>query len=248
MQRPDLPFESPYLRNFGHTKHEVVEHAAGLIHSMCAATGRTDLGNTDVLDVGCGVRFTQAILAYELPLKSYYGIDVYGAMIDFLNQQVDDRRFSFRHHDVTNALYNPDATHTLATSPLPAPEAAFDLICGFSLFTHLAPTDFRLMLTRMRTVARPDAWLYFTAFIDELTPGGLGFVDEAFRALGASVADQLPEADRADYREGNPDVPLEVSLYSRRHAFELIDGSGWRVEAVNDPAGTAQHQFVCRAV
>jgi SAM-dependent methyltransferase len=243
-----LPFNSPFGRNAGQlSEQELVVNARELIAAMCEATERVDLGGTDLLDVGCGVRFTQAILANDLPVGSYTGVDVFGRLVEFLNQTVTDARFTYHHHDVLNALYNPEASETLATSPLPCPDASYDLICGFSLFTHLAPADFRLMLERTRVLARPGAWLYFTAFVDEVTASGEGFVDRYFSAMGLGAEDQLPEAERPRYREGNPEVPLDVSLYSRSHAMELIEGSGWQVVAVHDPARTAQHQFVCRA-
>ncbi|NNE74483.1 MAG: class I SAM-dependent methyltransferase [Acidimicrobiales bacterium] len=239
-------FHSPYLRNFGQTKRESLDHSIDLITKMCADTGRPDLGDTDLLDLGCGVRFSQAILTFDLPLKSYTGVDVYGEMIAFLQDTVDDPRFAYVHDDVHNSLYNPDTAVAIADSPLPL-AGKYDLICGFSLFTHLAPDDFAAMLERAHAVAADDAWLYFTAYLDELTPGGHGYIDTLLLSLGLDPSAMAPVEERPDYREGNPEVPLQLSLYSRKHALELVEQSPWTLEAVLDPVPYAQHQFICRA-
>jgi len=244
---PPLAFETPYLRNFGQNKTNTILNAVTLIKRMCAATGRPDLGQTDLLDIGCGVRFSQAILTHDLPLKSYRGVDVFGEMVTHLKEAVNDPRFQYHHHDVHNALYNEGTKASIADVTFPVPDESADLICGFSLFTHLAPTDYRLMLEQSRRAARDGAQFYFTTFIDEMTPGGLGFIDNIMKGFGLTEH-PTPVEERPDYIEGNPDVPLQVSLYSRAHVMELIDGSGWEVEEIHDPFEWAQHQVVCRAV
>ena len=39
--------------------------------------GLRDLSESDVLDVGCRVRFTQAIINRDIPILSYTGVDVH---------------------------------------------------------------------------------------------------------------------------------------------------------------------------
>jgi hypothetical protein len=51
---------------------------AWLIQYMCDRIGITDLGHCDVLDLGCGCRFADAIVNRQLPMKSYVGVDVDG--------------------------------------------------------------------------------------------------------------------------------------------------------------------------
>jgi hypothetical protein len=41
-----------------------------LIQYMCDRIGITDLGRCDVLDLGCGCRFADAIVNRQLPMKS----------------------------------------------------------------------------------------------------------------------------------------------------------------------------------
>ena len=61
-----------------------------LIDHLCRHFGLDGQGETEILDVGFGVKLTQAFLAFDLPVGAYVGIDVYGAMIDFLRTNVDD--------------------------------------------------------------------------------------------------------------------------------------------------------------
>jgi hypothetical protein len=52
-----------------------------LINLATRSVGLQDLSDTDVLDVGCGVRFTQAIVNRRIPIKSYTGIEVYRPLV-----------------------------------------------------------------------------------------------------------------------------------------------------------------------
>ena len=74
---------------------------------MCDAIGLTDLSRTELLDVGCGTKFSEAFLNHDVPIKRYVGIDIYGEMIEFLQHEVDDPRFEYVHLDVRNELYHP---------------------------------------------------------------------------------------------------------------------------------------------
>lgn len=55
------------------------------------------------------------------------------------------------------------------------------------------------------------------------------------------------EGEPPDYVELFPETPLLAPLYSRRHATELFDGSGWQIASLNPPRPDfIQHHFVCR--
>ena len=47
----------------------------------------------------------------------------------------------------------------------------FDLLMGFSLFTHLDPDDAKHMLMLARHAVRPNGWLFFSAFCDQAISG-----------------------------------------------------------------------------
>ena len=232
----------------------VVDDAVELIAHMCGHIGVRDLGGVDVLDFGCGVRFTQAFLNRGVPIKHYVGVDVARPVIDFLRTNVSDPRFDFFHLDAHNDLYNPTG-QPLSELTIPEIEGRrFDLICLFSVFTHLAPPDYSAMLRLLRRFIEPDGRLFFTLFINERTEGGLGYVDRMSAGMAAlqepgtndrpgSVARERAEVP--DFRDADPRQPLMVALYSRRHALELIDGTGWKVLEVSPPDVHLQHHIVC---
>ena len=131
--------------------------AVWLLQDMCDVLGVPDLGETDVLDVGCGVKFSQALLNCGLPVRSYTGVDVYAELIAFLQQNVEDDRFEYHHIAVHNELYNPAAPPMTVDTDFGVGTRTFDLICLFSVFTHLAPHDYVTMLQLLSRYPRDRA-------------------------------------------------------------------------------------------
>jgi SAM-dependent methyltransferase len=130
----------------------------------------------------------------------------------------------------------------------------FDLICLFSVFTHLDPVDYVAMLRLLRRYVRPDGRLFYTLFINEQTEGGHGYVDHWSRKIAPSDDPRFLEAvasrlagvgEPPDYQDAIPNEPLHVALYSRRHAIELIDRTGWELLSVSQPDIHLQHHIVC---
>ena len=183
--------------------------------------GMASLADLDILDVGCGVRFTQAIINRSIPIKSYTGLEVHKPLVDFLNENVApfDDRFRFLHWNVRNSMYNQEGTELSGRQDLPTAES-FDLIWLFSVFTHLDPTDAQVMLQILRRHIRPKGKLFFSAFIDDnLT----GFEDRV------------------------KDAPLFKAYYGRAYIQSLIEQTGWVVEGFfdKDESRFIQHHFVC---
>jgi hypothetical protein len=48
------------------------------------------------------------------------------------------------------------------------------------------------------------------------------------------------------FRDAYPGRPLQWAVYSREHAIELIEDTGWRIENLYMPEEHIQHHFVCR--
>ncbi|HEY5171402.1 MAG TPA: class I SAM-dependent methyltransferase, partial [Acidimicrobiia bacterium] len=197
---------------------------------------------------------TQAFLNRGVPIKHYVGVDVSQSVIDFLRSNVSDPRFEFFHLDARNELYNP-AGQPLSELTVPEIEGRrFDLICLFSVFTHLAPPDYAAMLKLLRRFVKPDGRLFYSLFVNERTEGGFGYVDRLSAAIATSQNRQVKERIAAalghaeatpDFRDADPNQPLLVALYSRRHALELIDGTGWEAVEVCPPDLHIQHHIVC---
>jgi SAM-dependent methyltransferase len=249
----ELVVPSELCRNKIRDQVAVVDGAVWLMNHMCEHIGVTDLGDLDVLDFGCGVRFTQAIVNRGVPIKRYVGVDVSRAVIDFLRANVTDPRCEYFHLDAYNELYNPTGT---ALSELTVPEIEgrrFDLICLFSVFTHLAPADYVAMLRLLRGFIKPDGRLFYTLFINERTDGGHGYTDRlagliATRSETPRLTEAMAVSKRGvppDFKDADPSMPLKVALYSRSHALELIEGTGWTVLEVAPPDLHLQHHIVC---
>jgi SAM-dependent methyltransferase len=242
MSAAELRVPIEFRRNYATQDEEAtIDGAEWLITHMCAHLGVPDLGDTEVLDFGCGVRFTQAFLNRGVPVKRYVGVDAYGEMIEFLRANVSDPRFEFVHVNAHNALYNPTGEIMSGQTSLPIDGQQFDLICLFSVFTHLAPHDYVSMLELLRRFVKPTGRLFYTLFIDERTDGVHGLIDKFPRALGASNDDPEP----VPFRDLRPNKPLLYALYSREHALELIEGTGWELLDVFPPDVHVQHHIMC---
>jgi SAM-dependent methyltransferase len=240
----------PYALRRGAEKSEEssIDEGVWLIEHMCSHLGVADLGQCDVLDFGCGVKFTQAFINRRLPIRRYVGVDVDREVIEFLETSVDDERFEFHRLDAHNALYNPDGEVLSEHMRMPI-DGQFDVICLFSVFTHLAPHDYVAMLRLLRRFVKPAGQLFFTLFVNERTESGLGLID-SFSAMlerpESGVDFSTSPSEPEDFSDLNPQDPLRWAVYSRKHALELVDGTGWNVEGLFPPDAHLQHHMVCR--
>jgi SAM-dependent methyltransferase len=173
-----------------------------LINHMCERIGISSLAELDVLDFGCGSRFTDAIVNRNIQLNSYIGIDVYKEMIDFLTEHVDDPRLCFLHVDVHNLQYNPGGVPLVESTDLPVGERKFDIVCMYSVITHQLPHDTAIIFKLLRRRVKEDGHLFFSAAVEE---GDFG------------------------YREQYPDAPTALSVYSLDLMTKLLDAARWRV-------------------
>lgn len=234
-------------RNHERDRAAGLDDAVWLIDHMCEHVGVADLSDVDLLDWGCGTRFTQAFLSRGVPIGHYVGVDTAQRVIESLAEQVSDPRFEFVYVDVLNERYNPDGQ---PLSELSVPELEgrhFDLIGLFSVFTHLAPHDFEALLRLLRRFTTPESRLFFSLFINERTEGGHGYSDQA--SAGLRKTDAGPPKMRIappDFVDADPSRPLWAALYSRRHARDLIERNGWEIVEIAPPLERIQHHVVCR--
>ena len=258
----DLVFKVPRQFRRGHRANDEevsVGNAVEIIGHMSKQLGLANLGATKLLDVGCGSKFTQAILDRNLPIGEYVGIDVYAEMIEFLQSSVRDSRFSFHHMNIHNEMYNQNGEPLTAKTKLPVGEKKFDLICLFSVFTHLAPHDYVAMLKLLRPYIKPNGRLFYTLFVNEETDGGHGYIDFYARAMRSAdnvliekhkqqCVDALANKGTPDFVDMLPEQPLKVAMYSREQALKLLENTGWELESLNDPVEEIQHHMVCTPI
>ena len=195
------------------------ETGAILLANVAEVLGVPDLSKTDVLDVGCGVRFTQTIVNRGIPIRSYTGIDIETKVIRWLQENVADSRFRYALWDVRNEMYNKRGTPFTRDSKLPV-NGQFDAIILYSVFTHMSPADSDAMLHILRPLVRPTGYLLFSAFIDDAV---LTFEDR------------------------RPDTPLRVATYAEPYMRQLLEKNGWRVvkSIPRQRDKFVAHQFLC---
>lgn len=192
-----------------------------LLNYIGERIGVPTLAGIDVLDLGCGCRFADAIVNRGVPLKSYVGIDVHKEMIDFLAQNVADERLQFFHFNAKNPGYNNDGIPMTVDTALPTGNRQFDLICMYSVITHQLPEDAAIIFTVLRRACRSTGHLFFSAAIED---GDFG------------------------YREAMPETPTALSVYSWNLIKRLIEDARWRVVSFERAATEGlpnQDTFVC---
>lgn len=194
-----------------------------LMEYMAERLGLGSLADLDVLDFGCGCRFSESIINLGVPIKSYFGIDVYKELMDFLAQEVRDPRFEYRSVAYKNARYNKDGEVMGADTTLPCGDRTFDVICMFSVITHQDPTEARATFRVLRHYVRPDGRLFFSAAIEE----------------------------GADYHEKDPANPGALSIYSFKTMKTMLEAAGWEIvsHAPRNPRGLPiLDSFLCKPV
>lgn len=197
-----------------------------LVQRSCALA---DLDGKAVLDVGCGTKLTKALLERQVPISRYMGLDVDRDVVEFLQSNVADPRFGFRHIDVRNALYNPTGRPLSDRTELPVDGERFDIIWLFSVFTHLDPIDYRAMLRLLRGCIRDDGWLVFSLYINEVTGTGLGPVDWLARQKESRERSKRELADAIEQRL-NEDGSAWFEAVLQRQVEE--HGADWLTEQI----------------
>jgi SAM-dependent methyltransferase len=231
------------------------------VNLLCHTLGREDLSGVDLLDVGCGTKLAETLLNNSMAIGSYVGIDVSADLIDWLQANVSDPRFEFHRLDAHNARYNPEGTDLATFKLLPVGERRFDMICLFSVFTHLAPHDYVAMLRLLRRHAKPDARLLFSLYLRD-SAGEAQFqrvfdrltspdpeVRQRTQAAFARALEHRAAQDDSRFIDEVPDDPLKIAMYEPEYALELVDGTGWKVLQLHPPEGRfIQHYMICAPV
>lgn len=224
MKITHIEIPSQFNRNAPSVQASGVENTGStLINYSNELMGYSDLSNKDVLDVGCGVRFTQTIINRDIPIKSYTGIDIDKSLIEYLRKNIQDTRFAFYYWHIYNELYNAKGEKLTKKVALPLPKTQrFDVIWMFSVITHNNPRDTESLLYILRKYIKKDGFLLFSAFIDNQI--------ETFE-------------DRMK------DQPLINAYYNENYLRQIISRAGWQVKSSHDkrPDKAIMNHFVCTA-
>ena len=172
-----------------------------LLERMRQHIGFESYADKKLLDFGCGVRFSQAIINSNFAIARYCGVDNFRPMIEFLQNHVSDRRFEYAFLDAYHPLYNEHGTVLSTETILPVADQDFDIISMFSVITHQNPSDSKCIFTALRHHVRANGHLFFTCFLDQSI---------------ATFEDRSPE------RNGGR------CFYNPRFLTELVELCGWR--------------------
>ncbi len=196
-----------------------IESAVENIKRIATLTGRTDWSKLNILDFGCGVKFTQALVQHDIEVLAYVGMDVFKEMIQYLNDNISRQNFHFYSVPFRNEMYNKAGKELMANSELPGNIKTYDLIILQSVFTHFNPTDFLALLLLLRKYAASDARMLFTCFINN------------------DMED--------DFLDSDPENPLFIAYYKERFIRDMLEKSNWKVVSLNPPSFQMMYQFVC---
>jgi len=167
-----------------------------------------DFKDWDILDYGCGVKFTQAFLQYDLPMKSYYGIDIDKRMISFLKRNVNHPKITHSivefHNDLYSEIYKDSGGEMTEDFVLPCDPQKYDLIVLQSVLTHFNPHDFEIGLKMLKRYLKPSGKIFFTCILNA--------------------------GQKEDFKNLNPDRPLLRASYNEQFALGLIKNSGLKID------------------
>lgn len=155
-----------------------------------------------VLDFGCGVGRILRHAVSEEPEAEYWGCDIDGPSVEWLQQNLSPPAQFFR---------------TDAWPPLPQAGSSFDLIYAFSVFTHLVD-EWSAWLLELRRVLKDDGILIVTVF-------GPGHDDFAGEPVSEDIIGMNVLGPSASWDTGGPLV-LHSEWWLRAHwgrAFEILD-------------------------
>jgi SAM-dependent methyltransferase len=122
-----------------------------------------------VLDFGCGCgRVARQMMQQSPRPERYEGLDLHAGMVRWCTENLTPLapEFTFRHHDVLYAGFNPGEGKPLHDC-LPFPDDEFSLIVAISVFTHLTQDQTEAYLAEMVRVLQPDGILLATWFLFE---------------------------------------------------------------------------------
>jgi SAM-dependent methyltransferase len=195
--------------------------------------------NHAVLDFGCGIGRTSALLAEFLSNGRVVGIDMVPGHIQFCYEEITSRfpNATFYCNRADNLLYDHwvDVTEsrfarTADDDFFAAHRENFDTVVAFSVFTHFNPQMAAQYLRKLRSATKPWGYLFLTWFLDHPENPSASKLN-----------------DGEDFRDC--DGNLTLALFSVSSMVALAAEAGLRVERISyghwrgwpPSAATGQH-------
>lgn len=178
-----------------------------------------------VLDFGCGCgRVARRLAVADAPMpKRYVGIDLHAGMIAWANKNLAPRLpgFTFVHHDVFNAGFNPGGASQQSAS-FPVEDNSVSLLLALSVFTHLVQADAEHYLDEVKRVLRPDGVMLATFFL----------FDKAYYPM-------MQDFQNALYI--NDTDPTNAVIFDREWLLAALDLRELRIREVRSPPVRGYH-------
>jgi SAM-dependent methyltransferase len=186
-----------------------------------------------VLDVGCGAGRVAAPLVDHLgPEGSYEGFDRNVQRIAWCNEQIAPLHPRFRFQSI-EAFNSPRQKGSVAAEDVtfPYPDADFDLVFLFSVFTHMLPEGVERYLAEIGRVLKPGGRTVITWFL---------LNDESLRALeeqhdrrrnsASNAHDSRLSHDMGVYRVSDRSRPEAVVAFQEQFARDAYARGGLEIQ------------------
>ncbi len=167
--------------------------------SLLARYGITN--QDSVLELGCGTgRLLISLGDFLRANGSYLGIDLIDQLVDFTSNRISEMKLDMQRFRV-NRMQNE----------MDYPDAKFDFICAFSVYTHMEPEDIYNSMKALANCSKPTTTLFVTFLGIETVFGSTYFRAEAELEINARYS-----------RVRNVAI-------SKSYAVELAKLAGWKL-------------------
>lgn len=161
-----------------------------------------------LLDWGCGPgRLLAGIHRVVGPIQTYVGVDVKADVVEWAQANLTTTWSTFLHVHQRNERYNVEGE---TSHLLPMGDAAVDIICAFSVFSHMRTHDVAGYGAEMARLLRPGGLVVLTAFVEPDVPEEV-----------ENPQDYLPDLPWKG--------PLHCVRYERAYFTKLLGTSGLEV-------------------
>jgi len=186
-----------------------------------------------VLDVGCGTgRLAAPLLDHLGPEGSYEGFDRDASRIDWCNEHIAPLHPGFRFQAVS--VFNSSRqTGTLPAGELtfPYPDADFDLVFLFSVFTHMLPDGVERYMAEISRVLKPGGRTVITwILLNEESLRALEEQHDERRNLAPNARLARFHHEMGVYRIVDRSRPEAVVAYDEPFVLESYARHGLEVE------------------
>jgi SAM-dependent methyltransferase len=183
--------------------------------------------NSRVLDIGSGLgRKTLSLPEFLGKNAQYVGVDITRQGIDWCNKNIaaGHPNFQFLQLNVFNARYNKRGTVRAGDYRFPFSENSFDLIAGWSVFTHMFPADIRNYLKETSRMLNSEGRCIFSFYV---------MTEKSFAAVRDKIASERIEFEFAESCfTDNLNVPEDLTAFSEEWIRAAYESCGLEIETI----------------